>query len=126
MAFFGIAIFLSLLLSFVAGLMAVGYALLRDLPTAKKLGWFAIGSDLFAVLMSLPLTTVSIFLFLPVIVPGFLGLTAVALCQRFAGQPPVQDRQMPLAMLFYLIAVIGLLMSMCICSGLLWDLDLDP
>lgn len=33
---------------------------------------------------------------------------------------------MPLAMLFYFVAVFGLLMSMCMCSGALMDLDLDP
>lgn len=125
MVFFGIAIFLSFVLSFIAGLISIGYALLRDLPTARKLGWFAVGANAVAVLGSIPVLVTSVFLFLPAIIPTILGLAAVGLCQCFEGQEPVKDRQIPLAMVFYLIAVFGLLMSMCAC-GALWDLDLDP
>ncbi|QDU73081.1 hypothetical protein Pan97_00480 [Bremerella volcania] len=126
MAFFGIAIFLSFLLSFITGLMSICYALLRHLPTAKTLGWFAVGTNAIAVLGSIPILVTSVALFLPAIVPSTLGLIAIALCQSFKGYEPVKDRQIPLAMLFYLVAVFGLLMSICMCFGALLDLDLDP
>ena len=74
----------------------------------------------------IPILAGSVLLFLPAIFPGICGLAAFGLCQRYEGQEPVKDRQMPLAMLFYFVAVFGLLMSMCMCSGALMDLDLDP
>jgi hypothetical protein len=55
MALLGIAIFLSFLLSFVAGFMSIGYAILRHLPTARVLGWLAIGANVFALMGLIPI-----------------------------------------------------------------------
>ena len=123
MALLGIAIFLLMIVSFIAGLLSIGYAILRYLPTARTLGLVALGTNAFAVAGSFPVL-IGIGHFFPlVLIPGVFGLIALGLCERFTGQEPVQERQLPLAMLFYLIAVFGLLLSMCLCSGMVLDFD---
>ncbi|MHC2068811.1 hypothetical protein ACYFX5_15190 [Bremerella sp. T1] len=127
MNFFDVFFLVALPASLFAGLAAIGYALMKYLPTARKLGWLSVVFDVYAlgffaiqIADGSPFTSdAEIFLFLSI--PGALGMFALVLCWLYRGQDPLPDGKIPLTMIFYLTAVVGLMMSFCMCAGAISD-----
>lgn len=128
---YALTVMISLGCSFLAGILGIGVAIMRYLPSAKKLGWAAIGYGLYGLVgiaimaaMSQPGSFSPMwYIYIVAAIPTLIGIATLAICHYYTGKEPLPDRQIPLAMIFYMTAVIGLLITIVSCAG---SFDLDP